>query len=401
MLPDPLRLLISAYASGDLSPRRRSAAVRLLRHSSEARRLLKDLKINRRRLRALPKPALPADFVAKLLDKLPDQTPIIRPSVLARPVENRLNRASRIIAAVAVIVAVAVGSYLFGSLPRRDSIPNRAIAARPSVKTQTSGLPSAVPETSAAVDIPDEPAEPPAGDSAIVAKPPEPLHNPVMKPADPLGTISRPPPKLMRVDPPRILMLPIRDLNAAEGRQNLQQSLRKADVHHIDLFCKDSAKAFERLQAAIRGRGIKLVVDPLAQETLKRKLRSQYLIYCDDLSAAEWTQVLETVAAADKKPNEGLFDRTVVLPFDPSDQNELTTIFGADLSQSDVRRLGAGGADSRRDEKKKEVRQAFAGTLFPRRSPANSKEVRQFLDSHRDRAEGDIAVLLVLRLAGI
>ena len=43
MLPEPLRLLVSAYAAGDLSPRRRKAAVRLLRHSAEARNLLQDL----------------------------------------------------------------------------------------------------------------------------------------------------------------------------------------------------------------------------------------------------------------------------------------------------------------------------------------------------------------------
>src|SRR5262245_22507202 len=59
MLPEPLRLLISAYAVGELTPRRRQAAERLLRHSKDARKLLRELRDNRRRLRALPKPELP------------------------------------------------------------------------------------------------------------------------------------------------------------------------------------------------------------------------------------------------------------------------------------------------------------------------------------------------------
>jgi hypothetical protein len=40
MLPEPLRLLVSAYAAGDLSIRSRRAAVRFLKHSAEARELL-------------------------------------------------------------------------------------------------------------------------------------------------------------------------------------------------------------------------------------------------------------------------------------------------------------------------------------------------------------------------
>src|SRR5438045_1536425 len=77
MLPEPLRLLISAYAVGELSPRQRSAAVRLLRHSAEARRLLKELKFNRRRLRMLPQPALPADFTSRVVNSLPKQSPVV------------------------------------------------------------------------------------------------------------------------------------------------------------------------------------------------------------------------------------------------------------------------------------------------------------------------------------
>jgi hypothetical protein len=400
MLPDPLRLLISAYASGDLSPRRRSAAVRLLRHSAEARRLLKELKVNRRRLRALPKPELPADFTARVVSALPEQPPIIRPSVLIRPMEHRFSRASRIVTAAAIVVAVAVGLYLVGSTPRQPVVPDRPIATRPPVKPATNDVPAMIPEPVANRNNSDEPADPIPEPAAVVKNPPDRPINSTLPQPDPLGTNSRPLPKVIKIDPPRPLALPVRDLESADPRKRLLQELRKADVQHIDLFCKDSTKGFERLQAAIRGRGVKLIVDGFAQETVKRKIRGQFMIFCDDLTASEWGQVLQSVAAADKKAGDGLFDRVVVLPFDVADQNELTTVFGADLSQPDPRRPGAGAIDARRDESKKEVREAFAALMLPRRTPANSKDVRQFLDGHRDRTISEIAVMLVLRMPG-
>ena len=66
MLPEPIRLLLSAFASGDLSPRRRAAAVRLLRHSSEARKLLRQLKLDRKRVRYLPQLRLPEGFADRI-----------------------------------------------------------------------------------------------------------------------------------------------------------------------------------------------------------------------------------------------------------------------------------------------------------------------------------------------
>jgi hypothetical protein len=392
MLPDPLRLLISAYSAGDLSPRRKSAAVRLLRHSAEARRLLKELKANRRRLRALASPELPADFAARLVDKLSEQPPIIRPSMVVRPNEDRFSRASRIIAAVAVLAAVAIGSYLFGSLPREQSARNRPVATRQPVTPESTSPPAPAPDAIVEQASPYEPVQPLPADTAVVKKQPDqPNKSPAIPPADPLGSTAPPLPRLAKVDPPRLLALPVRDLDLPAQRQRVQQEFRKAEAHHVDLFCKDPLKAFERLQAGLRERGIKLVVDGVAQDALKRKVRGQFLLYCDDLTASEWGQVFQSVAAADKK--DGVFDRVVLLPFDGLDKNELIALFGSDLSQPDARRPGAGGGDP-----KKEVREAFAGGLFPRRSTANSKEIRQFLDGHRDRTISEVAVLLVLRM---
>jgi hypothetical protein len=190
------------------------------------------------------------------------------------------------------------------------------------------------------------------------------------------------------VSPPRLLAVPVRDLDSPEGRTKIQQELGKGDVHHIDLFCKDSARALDRLQAVVKARGIRVIVDPVAQESQKRKLRAQYLLYCDDLTVAEWSQMLQALAAADKKPGENVFDHIVVLPFDMADRTELTAVVGSDLTQPE-RRPAAGTA-------KKEIKSALIAA--PIRMSPNSKDLRQFLDGHRERAPGDIAVMLVLRL---
>src|SRR5262249_57946523 len=114
MLPEPLRLLVSAYAAGDLSPRRRKAAVRLLRHSAEARTLLRDLLSNKRRLRNLPRRPLPAEFADQVVLKLSAVTPVIQPPVAtARPSRARWSRLVPWAAAAAVLLAVGAGSYWF------------------------------------------------------------------------------------------------------------------------------------------------------------------------------------------------------------------------------------------------------------------------------------------------
>jgi len=111
MLPDALRLLISAYSSGDLAPRRRAAAERLLRHSREARRLLRELKRNRRLLKRLTTPALPTDLAVRILAALPEP-PIISPSPVVPPRHRRWAVAARLAAAAAVLLAVAASSYV-------------------------------------------------------------------------------------------------------------------------------------------------------------------------------------------------------------------------------------------------------------------------------------------------
>src|SRR5438132_903119 len=133
MLPESLRLVVSAYAAGDLSPRRRTSAIRLLRHSADARKLLKELQFDRLQILSMTSPKLPDDFTDRVLNALPHQTPIIR--LAPRKLSGRRPTVSAALAAAAaVLIATAVGTY---SLVTLQQAP--APFSHPPVRTQHTG----------------------------------------------------------------------------------------------------------------------------------------------------------------------------------------------------------------------------------------------------------------------
>jgi hypothetical protein len=104
------------------------------------------------------------------------------------------------------------------------------------------------------------------------------------------------------------------------------------------------------------------------------------------------------MATADKRAEDRIFDHVVVVPFDAPDQRELTALFGADLTQADARpRSGAGPADGRRSDAKKEGKIAVATAISPWRTPPSSKDIRQYLDGRHERPAATVAILLMLR----
>src|SRR5271166_3031255 len=70
MLPERYRELLTAYVDGELSARQRRHALRLLRRSAEARRLLQRLQKDSDALIHLPKPHLDRDLAEPVLHKI-------------------------------------------------------------------------------------------------------------------------------------------------------------------------------------------------------------------------------------------------------------------------------------------------------------------------------------------
>jgi hypothetical protein len=195
------------------------------------------------------------------------------------------------------------------------------------------------------------------------------------------------------VSAPRLLTIPIQACGYPEGCQRFQDELAKGGPINVDLFSRDPVRAFERLQGNLKPR-VKLIVDAVAQEAVKRKVRGNYLLYCESLSAADWAAIVQSLAAADKKGGDALFDTAVVTPLDTVDRAELTSVLGAD-PRSDPSR-GAGGTLNRSSSRSRN-KAALAAVIWPWRTPANSKEVRQFLDARSEAPDQSVEVILTIR----
>ena len=93
------------------------------------------------------------------------------------------------------------------------------------------------------------------------------------------------------------LFLDIRDLETAK----LLDRLTAGEVHYLDLACGDGRKSFERLHAACRSVGIKLVVDPELKERIDKKVPTVYMIYVENVPADKLVKLLQAIHAEERK----------------------------------------------------------------------------------------------------
>ena len=234
MLPDQLRILISAYASDDLSPRSRSAASRLLRHSQDARDLLRNLRNDTRRLQQLPKPTLPPDFATSIIDRLAPGPIIIRP-----PSANTKRWPSLVgsLAAVCTTAAVCVGIWLVGFGSKSNSNVD------PSIARNTVRVVEIAPASDATTPV--KKIESTTAESLAIARA-EPSNCAASTPnvatpaTDKSAALASPPltaPNLETVIVPRIAeFFAPQALDQKVIRDSLTSELVRHDVDRIDLF---------------------------------------------------------------------------------------------------------------------------------------------------------------------
>jgi anti-sigma factor RsiW len=413
MLSESARLLISAYAAGDLAPRRREVVERLLRQSAEARELLRELQANARLLRSLPQRPAPVDFTDRVLRALPDEQPIIRLDAVRRHSAVRHSPVARVVAA-AVMIAGTIGTALILSLPSEPDNPNRDLTRETpeqgeAVAVRTPRPDAVQPGEDELTFPPDDPAPVPSAvvKSAPGTTPPSPTPSrPVARPADVLGNRPLATPDLVQVSPPRLMTLPLRGLGSATASK-LRQEFAKGDAHRVDLFTRDPAKAVERMRVVCKGLGVRLLVDPTAQEALKQKVPTSFIFQCDDLTGVQWERVLRFLGTADKRAEDnragdGIFFQLVLMPLLAGDQKDLVTLLGTDPSanrpkpavSSDGHRNGPGGGAP----EKVALLLPFAPPNGVTRALQLSREMKQYVDGRHEQTPGAIAVMLVLRL---
>jgi hypothetical protein len=422
MMPEQLRLLIAAYASGDLSPRRQRATRRLLKHSSEGRELLVQLRSDARRLRDLPTQRLPAEFSVGLVRKLPHRT---RVEVTVPRADATRVRLTRVISACAAAsFGLAVGLSWYFSLPAEPAESAPEVALRLAKKLKSAERVRSG-RGMASDDVFRRPADRPAETVAAAAtepevKPPLPGSAPAAA-ADVLTAPARPDLRTTEVVAGRLsLPLGVRSLAASDTFDRLAEELARAEAHRIELFCREPWQVVERLTPGCNTQKVKLIADPAAQEGQKRRFRQQYLLFSDALTAREWALLFRQLGSADrlaeeKRPGDGIFEYLVIAPPTAADQRELVSHLGVDLlgaANGPAPAVGArtpisgGTADkvvealAKGDASAKGKPSARQAVLVPyyrlRALPFTSKEVRQYLDGRQAPRPGQVAVMLVI-----
>ena len=124
----------------------------------------------------------------------------------------------------------------------------------------------------------------------------------------------------------------------------------------------------------------------------KPRLRSNYVLVLEDLTAEELAHALAHLGKADKSAlfkgkSDSQFKDMIVNRLSEADLKELAVVLRVDHQL-----LQPGTGSSKSSE-----RLALAVTYNPERPKANSPEVKRYLDSRKPGRTGALQVLLVLR----
>ena len=427
MISDRDRILIAAYVSDDLDAPGRREAEQLCDHSPEARRLAERLRNDARRLRELPRRKPDGDVAAQVLRAIGERHVEIRPNALAQ--SRPISIATWASLAAAVLAAFFTATYLLlTDLPgvteqaSRSPVPaknpdaqaRRPITPKPDERADVSSSadrrpfvgpplpegPQAPADATAKADVPRATnPDPTTGRDSVLSSAPKPDVRPEAV-----------------VVPSLSLPVPLRELERADLRRKLDDTLRPDGDYRLELFCREAAKALERLQASARPYNLQVLVDATAQELIKRKVRVPYAIYFEGLTPEQLATLLRSLGARDRRAEErragdGTFDQLVVMPLTADDRKELVTMIGVDPTQPAAKPKPPTAVDVRKplsESTAAQVAQSTPGAavraellalVLPHglRSPAGSKEVKQFLAGRRERPAGTLAVYLVLR----
>jgi hypothetical protein len=436
MLSDRYYELLTAYVDGELSARQRKAVARLLHRSAEARTLLRQLRQDAESLRRLPRRGLDPDFPSRVLQAIRD-----RDMRLRRRLEHTQPQPYPVWVGIAlaasVLFLIGFGSYFYFALSLPHAAPVALAPGNGEAPPATSVRPERPPaepnHDATPAEEPKRPEPPPA--EPVAAGPqekPEPSKGPAANEPNPETALTLPVPEKEMFQPRAAnvalpLVLKFADLDSRKLREELQ----KDSGFRLEMPCRESAVAFEHLRTAFKARGVGLLIDQVAQARLKQpRLRTNFVLYAEDLLPDELAAILHQVGAEDRKAaakhkGEAQFDGFVVTHMGEDDRKELSKLLGVEPKQMQTPHSGAPlGLDPKKplsEVTAEQVAQALAGQGGSSRSEAGkpaakaaehlalvlpynpvgprpgSPEVKHFLDSRKPPRSGTVQVLLVLR----
>ena len=108
--------------------------------------------------------------------------------------------------------------------------------------------------------------------------------------------------ELKKVDIALPVVVKLHQLEQEAKRKGLLDELKKTSSFRLELPCSNGSKVFDRLQAACKVDNISLVVEPNAQDRLKKPLlKTNYVVFLEDITPEELTRWLIRVAAEDRE----------------------------------------------------------------------------------------------------
>lgn len=415
MLPERVTQLLSAYVDGELSARERRAVSRLLRKSAEARAMLHQMKQDSMVLRKLPRKKTQLDLSGSVMGTISLrnlQLPKIENPVPLSPRGSASRRRPlwlKVSAAALLLCAVGLASYFVVSLvldgPGAQNTGPHSTNPDDPRRGHGQGLPDVPPPVITVLHEPENST--PAKDGSD--RKDERLTLGLLKPP----AFVTPVPRLMQI-------LTLRDLEQTARLNQLTEELSQDDASRLDLFClTDTSRALDRVQAVFKANNVTLRIDPYAQARMKQKLKTNLAIYSEELSPEELAAILQQLAADDKKPGHGNFDKLTVNPTTPADlaralggeadffqQPERTGPLGVDLTQDVSSKTGSHivqaltGKGTRRPTANmppdpNTPRQAVL-VPYSAKPEGLFQEIRNLVDSRKGWRPGAVQVLWVL-----
>jgi hypothetical protein len=421
MLSDQVCRLLTAYVDGELSAPQQQAVLQLLQGSAEARELLHKLQQDAEQLRQLPRHGLGPNFASQVLRAADERLgqPLRRP---VRRVPMEISPWLGLAGAAAVLLVVGAASYFYfaAAVPKPDAggaIANDDTARGDALLANAASRPATDDRPKAELLPAPRPEQIVQGSESSPA-PTQPAQEVAVQenPLDSILAIPNPKMELFPeiADPKLALILSLAQLDQSQPQKELAEELQKDKAYRLEMTCQEGGKAIDRLKAAFQAHGIRLVIDQLAQDRLKLKLRTNYALYVENITREELTKILRRLGAEDSKAKpRRQFDKVVLQRMTGEDYHEVAKLLGVEvkvlqasrsdldlskpLSKTTAEQVEKVLKEGRPASIKPGERLAVVVPYNPVRPRSPSPQIRQFLDGRGVRQADSLQLVLVLR----
>jgi hypothetical protein len=385
------RELIAAIVEGSLRPKDAARVLATIGRSPEARKLYDAMVRERDAVSALPFCAAPASVLPEVMARVESLNPWAELPTRSRPY-HAANRWLPVAVAASLILLAGAGTWWGVQNLQRNQRELAHTAALPFIEFESangSDEPPVVVTRIPQLDVSPIEDAPPIVEEAPAPRAgtaePRPVYGAPPAPKSVLETLHVKLPLLGRMA----------DLDQDDARKTLVKELSRLPQARIDLFCTDPQRAAEILVATGRAVGVNVVVESGAQERLKRKLGTIWLIYTESLTPEDAAQWLTRMGDANPSPAEKpVFESYHVPEIQPQDRKDLKDLLGLDSAKTKRPQPVATAGPPRREKT------AILVTYLPQasRTPASqSREIRTWLERLEARTPGTLALTLVLR----